>query len=114
MDWKDLEKMTVTRLREEALKYPEKITGVRGKDKAQLMDELASVLGIEKPHVSFTAKVAQTKEVLKHQIRELKVQRDQLVKEHRHKELKPVRRQIHNLKRQIRKIEEEDARKVKA
>ena len=34
MDWKDLEKMTVLKLREEALKYPQ-IEGVHGKNKEQ-------------------------------------------------------------------------------
>jgi len=48
MDWKDLEKMTVLKLREEALKYPE-IEAVHGKNKEQLMDEIAKILGIEKP-----------------------------------------------------------------
>src|SRR5438876_112042 len=45
MEWKDLEKMTVLKLREEALKFPE-IEGVHGKNKEQLMDELAKSLGI--------------------------------------------------------------------
>jgi hypothetical protein len=44
MDWKDLEKMTVLKLREEALKYPE-ILGVHGKNKEQLIDEIAKALG---------------------------------------------------------------------
>ena len=47
MEWKDLEKMTVLKLREEALKFPE-IEGVHGKNKEQLMDEIASLLGIKK------------------------------------------------------------------
>ncbi len=51
MDWKELEKMTIVKLREEALKHPDQIKGVRGKSKPQLMDELATVPGIEKPHV---------------------------------------------------------------
>jgi hypothetical protein len=44
MEWKDLEKMTVLKLREEALKYPE-IVGVHGKNKEQLIDEIAKALG---------------------------------------------------------------------
>lgn len=55
MDWKDLEKMTVLKLREEALKYPQ-IAGVHGKNKEQLMDEIATALGIEKPHAAVEAK----------------------------------------------------------
>ena len=42
MDWKDLEKMTVLKLREEALKYPQ-IEGVHGKHKEQIMDEIAKL-----------------------------------------------------------------------
>ena len=46
MEWKDLEKMTVLKLREEALKYPQ-IQGVHGKQKDQLMAEIAKANGIE-------------------------------------------------------------------
>jgi hypothetical protein len=55
MDWKELEKMTVLKLREEALKFPQ-IQGVHGKNKEQLMDEIATALGIEK---KIEAKAAQ-------------------------------------------------------
>ena len=48
MNWKDLEKMTVLKLREEALKYPQ-IKGVHGKHKEELMEEIADALHIEKP-----------------------------------------------------------------
>ena len=46
MDRKDLEKMTVLKLREEALKYPQ-IQGVHGKQKEQLLAEIAKALGLE-------------------------------------------------------------------
>ena len=113
MDWKDLEKMTVIKLREEALKHPE-LEGVHGKGKAQLMDELARALGIEKPHVHFAEKVVHTKGDLKQKIRELKVERARLITAHDHKALHGVRRQIHKFKRQIRKIERESAQKKSA
>jgi hypothetical protein len=48
MKWKDLENMTVLKLREEALKYPQ-IKGVHGKHKEELMEEIADALQIEKP-----------------------------------------------------------------
>lgn len=114
MEWKDLEKLTVTKLREEALKHPDHIKGVHGKNKAQLMDELARVLGIEKPHISFTEKVTHTKESLKKQIRDLKVRRESLIEAHNSRELHAVRRQIHKLKHQIRRIELQDAARLKA
>jgi len=53
MVWNDLEKMTVLKLREEALRFPQ-IESVHGKSKGQLMEELANALGIEKPHVHFS------------------------------------------------------------
>ena len=49
MDWKDLEKMTVLKLREEALKYSQ-IKNVHGKNKEELIEEIANALGLEKPH----------------------------------------------------------------
>ncbi len=105
MDWKDLEKMTIVKLREEALKHPDEIKGVHGKSKPQLMDELAALLGIEKPHVHFTETVVHSKEDLKHRIHALKAQREKLISAKDHKALHGVRREIHKLKRQIRKIE---------
>ena len=104
MDWKDLEKMTVLKLREEALKFPQ-IEGVHGKNKPQLMDELALALGIEKPHVTFTENIVHTKSDLKHKIHELKAERDKLVETHDYKKLHEVRRQMHELKHTIRRIE---------
>jgi hypothetical protein len=107
MDWKDLEKMTVVKIREEALKQPE-IQGVRGKTKAQLMDEMAALLHIEKPHVHLTDKVFHTKEDMKMKIRQLKKDRDASVEAHDHRRLHELRRQIHKLKHQIRKVEATD------
>jgi NCAIR mutase (PurE)-related protein len=109
MDWKDLEKMTVLKLREEALKYPE-IEGVHGKNKEQLMDEIATILGIEKPHVRLTAKVVETKSDLKHKIQDLKIEREKLLVAHDHKKLHEVRRELHELKHTIRKIEAKAAK----
>ncbi len=104
MEWKDLEKMTVLKLREEALKFPE-IEGVHGKNKEQLMDELAKALGIEKPHVHFAEKIVHTKSDLKNKIQELKSERDKLLHAHDHAKLHDVRREMHKLKHEIRKIE---------
>jgi len=104
MEWKDLDKMTVVKLREEALKYPQ-IEGVHGKSKDRLMDELATILGVEKPHTQFSDKVVHTKSDLKHKIHDLKLEREKLVTAHDHEHLHEVRRQIHELKHTIRKIE---------
>lgn len=112
MDWKDLERMTIVKLREEALKHPDEIKGVRGKSKPQLMDELAVLLGIEKPHVHFTESVVHTKEDLKHKIHALKAQREKLIVSKDHTALHGVRREIHKLKRQIRKIEQPSGKRA--
>jgi hypothetical protein len=104
MDWKDLEKMTVLKLREEALKYPQ-IEGVHGKHKEQLMDEIAKLLGIEKPHSHFADTVVHTKADLKHKIQELKIEREKLLVAHDHTKLHEVRREMHELKHTIRKLE---------
>jgi hypothetical protein len=104
MEWKDLEKLTVLKLREEALKFPQ-IESVHGKNKEQLMDEISTLLGIAKPHVHFTDQVAHTKTDLKHRIRDLKTRREQFIATHDHEHLHEVRREIHELKHMIRKIE---------
>lgn len=104
MNWKDLEKMTVLKLREEALKFPQ-IEGVHGKNKEQLMDEIATALGIEKPHVRFAETIVHTKSDLKAKIHGLKAERDQMVQSHDHQKLHEVRREMHELKHQIRKLE---------
>src|SRR5690242_16169137 len=104
MDWKDLEKMTVLKLREEALKYPQ-IESVHGKNKERLMDDLAAIMGIEKPHAHFAEHVVSTKTDLKHKIHDLKLQREELIATQDHEHLHEVRRQIHELKHTIRKVE---------
>ena len=104
MEWKDLEKMTVLKLREEALKFPE-IEGVHGKNKEQLMDELAKAMAIEKPHVHFAEKIVHTKSDLKHKIQELKSERDKLLHAQNYDKLHDVRREMHKLKHEIRKLE---------
>jgi len=109
MEWRDLERMTILKLREEALKFPQ-IESVHGKNKEQLMDELAQILNIEKPHTHFTEQVVDTKSELKHKIHQLKVEREKLILAHDHKKLHEVRRQVHELKHTIRKIEAKAAR----
>jgi hypothetical protein len=109
MNWKDLEKMTVLKLREEALKYPQ-IEGVHGKNKEQIMDEIAKALNIEKPHVHFTESVVHSKSDLKHRIRELKIEREKFLEMHDHTKLQKVRDELHELKHSIRKMEAKAAK----
>ena len=109
MEWRDLEKMTVLKLRDEALKYPH-IEGVHGKNKEQLMDEIAKALGIERPHAHFTETVVHTKSDLKQKIHSLKIEREKLLEVHDHQRLHEVRRELHELKHTIRKIEAKAAK----
>jgi len=111
MVWNDLEKMTVIKLREEALRFPQ-IESVHGKNKGQLMEELANALGIEKPHVHFSEKIIHTKSDLKHRIHELKTERNKMIETHDHKRLHELRREMHALKHAIRKIETKEAAQV--
>ena len=110
MEWKDLEKMTVPKLREEALKYPQ-IEAVHGKNKSQLMNELAHVLGIERPHVHLSERSVHTQSDLKHKLHELKAERDKFLAAHDHTQLHAVRREMHSLKHAIRKIEAQTAQR---
>src|SRR5262249_28115175 len=104
MEWKDMEKMTVLKLREEALKFPQ-IESVHGKSKEQIMNDLAVVLGIEKRHVHLSENLVHTKSELKHKIHDLKTERDRLIQMHDHEKLHDVRRQMHDLKHAIRRME---------
>ena len=102
MNWHDLEKTTLIKLRDMA--HDQGMKGVTGWNKEKLVEELAGQLSIEKPHEDMTAIKFHSKTDLKLKIRELKLERNSLIEAHDHKGLKTVRRQIHGLKRQIRKI----------
>ncbi len=104
MDWHDLEKMTVVKLREEAANHSE-LKGVHGMKKPELVEALAKIMGIEKPHAHYSDEVVHTKEALKQRIRALKGQREGLIAARDRKSLHTLRREIHRLKRRIKKIE---------
>jgi hypothetical protein len=102
MEWQDLEKMTVVKLREEA--QSQGIEGVHGKNKADLVEAIAGKLGIEPPQEELSSDTVQTKGELKNQIQKLKIERDRLIEAHDSKGLKKVRREIHGLKRRIKRL----------
>ena len=104
MEWKDMEKLTVLKLREEALKFPQ-IESVHGKSKEQLMNELAGILGIERPHAHLSETIVHDKSELRHRIDHLKTERDRLMETHDHKRLHEVRREMHHLKHAMRAME---------
>ncbi len=99
MDYHELQKQTVVKLREMAQEY-EDITGAVGKTKEELVDILADKLGIEKPHLEI---VGIDKAKIKARIKALKVERDKALEAKDRAELKGVRRKIHKLRHTLRK-----------
>jgi len=100
MDFHELSKNTVSRLREMAKEQLPDLKGVSGMKKDQLVDALADKLGIDKPH-----KVVQgvDKASLKVQIRKLKAARAAAVEAKDKAKMKETREQLHQLRRQLRR-----------
>jgi hypothetical protein len=100
MDWHELEKMKVSDLRNLAKERTD-LEAVSGLQKAELVAKLAETLGIPRPH-----KLAEGegKQWLKVRIRELKGQREQALATRNKDEQERVRREIHGLKRKLRKM----------
>ncbi len=108
MKKKDLENMTVTKLREEARKY-EEIAGTSGMKKAELIEALWEVLvkrgeaeEEEKEEVAPT--LQERKSQLKKEIRELKSQREKALKEKDRVNLKRIRRKIKKARRKLKRL----------
>ncbi|MFQ5790567.1 MAG: Rho termination factor N-terminal domain-containing protein [Acidobacteriota bacterium] len=99
MELKDLEKMTVLQLRQEASKF-EDVKGVSGMKKQQLIDLLCGKLDIHAPERKI---VGADKAKLRARIRELKAQRATALTRHDHEELAKLRKRIRIYKRSIRK-----------
>ncbi len=99
MNYHELEKTTVDKLREMAKEYPD-VEGAIGMSKEQLIDLLADKLGIEKPH---KAVVGIDKATIKTGMKELKKVRDSALAEKDRAKLKTTRREMHRLRRQLRK-----------
>lgn len=77
MELRDLQKMTVVKLRELALEQGT-LTGVHGMDKRQIIEALAPSLGIDLEAASKATRtrLAADKPAIKREIRALKAQRD--------------------------------------
>lgn len=100
--YKELKHMRMADLRQIASGIEhEAVKGYTQLNKQQLLDALCAALGIDK-HEHHDV-VGVDKHKVKTEIRELKKKRDEAVKANNHSELKSVRRQIHKLKRTIRK-----------
>jgi hypothetical protein len=104
MDYQELEKMTVIKLREEAKKFPD-VKGVSGMKKEELLRLLVEKLGIETPEKKKRpAGKPRDKKALKGKITELRVERDAARAAKDSKRVTLLRRRIHSLKRRVRKI----------
>lgn len=102
MDLKELRKMTVVKLREEALNHTQ-ITGVHGLTKQQLIEALAQALGIP---MEKQKKVAKTSDIssAKQKIRNFRKLRDEEMAKKSKGEMSKIRKQIKRLKRHTRNI----------
>lgn len=99
-----LKGMTVAEMREIASGIEnEAVKGYTQLNKEHLLETLCKVLNID-THTRHKSKVAASdKAGIKAQMRALKVKRNEALDAHDHAELKKVRRQLHALRRTIRK-----------
>ena len=105
MELRDLQRMTVVKLREEGLKHSS-IAGVYAMDKAQLITALAEVYGIDVEAATKAAReqFATDKSGLKQAIRALKGQRDAALVAHDATQVKQLRLNIKKRKRMLRRL----------
>lgn len=113
MELRDLQKMTVVKLREEALKHSN-IAGVYAMDKGQLLAALAEIYGIDIEAVSREAReqFAADKSALKREIRAFKGQRDEALLAHNTGQVQQARLAIKKRKRQLRRLASTQATSV--
>ena len=105
MELRDLQKMTVVKLREEGLKHSS-ITGVYAMDKAQLIMALAEIYGIDIEAATRAAReqFAAGKSSLKQEIHTFKGQRDAALLAHDATQVKQLRLHIKKRKRMLRRL----------
>jgi hypothetical protein len=100
MDFQELSGMTIAQLRGFA-EGVEGLTGFTQMRKQQLLEAICQHLNI--PMHEHHEAVGINKSAMKKRIRELKRERDAALESHDHVELKRVRKDIHRLKRRIRR-----------
>ena len=100
----ELKKMTVAQLREIASGIEhEAVQGYTQLNKEHLLDALCKALNID-THTRHKIKAAGiNKGEIKSRMKDLKKQRDSALEAHDHAQLKTVRRQLHGLRRTLRK-----------
>ena len=108
MTLQELQKMTVVKLRQEAMQRGG-INGVSSMSKAELVEALAELLGIDAttPARATSAKISGDKSVLKKEIRSLKVARDDALASGDTNTLGRARLDIKRRKRALRRLAEE-------
>jgi len=99
LDWHELSKKKVTDLREIAKEQG--IEGTSGFNKEDLVEAVAEKLGIDRPH---NVVDAAGKTEIKARIRELRIERAAALEAGDQEKLHRTRRQIHRLKRKVRKM----------
>jgi hypothetical protein len=100
MDLKTLERLTVLKLRDEALKLPD-VSGVRGMNKDELIRTLARAHGVD---LSQSRRGGGEKAGLKKQIAGLKTQIAEAISSKRASDVKRLRRRVKHLKAQTRRL----------
>lgn len=99
MEYKDLEKMTVVKLREEAAKF-EDLKGVSGMNKPQLIDALCQKLAIQRPHAEVEGI---DKPTIKGRLKDLQAKRKQALADRNRETLADLRMRIKRYKRMLKK-----------
>ncbi len=100
MDWHELHKMKVDKLRELA-KEKTNLEAVSGLSKDQLVEAIAQALGIPKPHKVVES---EAKKQIKRRIHLLKGKRQEALDRRDAEALRSARREIHALKRRLRRM----------
>lgn len=100
MDWNELNKTRIADLRDMMKEKFPNVQGIMSMKKADLVKELAEVLGIEEPHKVATGI---DKAAVKARIAAHKEKRQAALEAGDHAALRLERRKIHRLKRKLRK-----------
>jgi excinuclease UvrABC helicase subunit UvrB len=101
MNFEELKKMTIVKLREKAQEFPD-VKGTSGMKKNELIDLLCEKLNIEK--VVKAVKVPANKQELKKRIQELKTKKEEALSQKDYKAAAILRRRIHVYKHHLRKM----------
>lgn len=100
MDWNELQKTKVADLRDLMKEHLPQVTGITQMKKDELIELLAEKLEIERPH---KVVVGVDKAAIKARLRDLKTKREAALEAGDKADLDRRRKQIHQLKRRLRK-----------